>query len=94
MLCGVSFVGFLLFYFLYDAPERSIYLNGTCLLGRASVITQLLIDMARYCYGFLGVSMVMILIDQLLPYLKESVVCKSLVELGKISLGAWFEPSA
>ena len=89
VLCCVSFVGFLLFYFLYDAPERSVYLNGTCLLGRASVVTQLLIDMARYCYGFLGVSMVMILIDQLLPYLKESVVGKSLVELGKISLGIY-----
>jgi len=89
MLCGGSFVGFLLFYFLYDAPERSIYLNGTCLLGRASVGAQLLIDMARYCYGLLGVSMVMILIDQLLPYLKESVIGKSLVELGKISLGIY-----
>lgn len=89
MLCGISFVGFLLFYFLYDAPERSIYLNGTCLLGRASVITQLLIDMARYIYGFLGVIMVMILIDQLLGFLKESVVCKYIVKFGKMSLGIY-----
>ena len=86
---GISFMGFLLFYFFYDAPERPIYLNGTCLLGRDSMTGQLLIDLARYVYGFLGVSAVMILIDLVLPLFKESVACKYLVELGKMSLGIY-----
>ena len=50
---------------------------------------QLLIDLARYVYGFLGVSAVMILIDLVLPLFKESVACKYLVELGKMSLGIY-----
>lgn len=89
ILCGVSFAFFMLFYVFYDTPDKSIYQNGTCLLGRHSVSTQLFIDMARYIYGFVGVSMVMILVDQLLHYLKDSVVCKYVVEFGKMSLGIY-----
>ena len=88
-LWGASFVAFMLFYVFYDTPDKSIYLNGTCLLGRTSMTAQLLIDMERYCFGFLGISMVMILIDLLLPYLKGTAVCKCLVDLGKMSLGIY-----
>lgn len=89
IVCLLSFLAYMLFYFIYSTPDNSIYLNGTCLLGRTSITTQLFIDLARYFYGFLGVSMIMILINQLLPLFQKHIVCKHLVELGKMSLGIY-----
>lgn len=89
VLCGVTFLVFMCFYIYYDTPDKSIYHNGTCLLGRLSLLEQLFIDMARYIYGFLGVTMIMILTDQLLSYLKGSIVCKHLIEYGKMPLGIY-----
>ena len=90
VMCGIAFMAYMLFYVFYDNPDKSIYINGTCLLERGSFTMQLFIDMARYSYGFLGISMVMILIDQLLPLLqKHHVVLNCMVELGKMSLGIY-----
>lgn len=90
VLCGITLMTFALFFVFYDTPDKSIYINGTYLLGRVSVTKQLLIDMARYGYGFLGVSMVMILIEQLFPlFQKHHVVFNYLVNLGKMSLGIY-----
>ena len=90
--CGVgiaAFISFTLFYLLYDSPEKSVYLNGTCLLGRVSAVHQLVIDMARYIYGFVGVVIVMILVELLMSRLQRWGVVYVLTSLGKMSLGIY-----
>lgn len=81
---------YMLLYFVYDIPERSIYLNGTTLLGRGSLGVQLGIDIVRYLYGTVGIVMLMVAIDLLMPCLSRMVRLQSLLcLLGCHTLGIY-----
>lgn len=47
----------------YDKPEHSVYLNGTSLYGRESIVSQAIVDVLRYAYGWMGVVMTMVGVD-------------------------------
>lgn len=51
---------YMVLYYVYDTPCRSIYINGASLLGRDSMIEQCMIDMVRYVYGYLGIVMMLV----------------------------------
>lgn len=88
-LLVVSVSLYMVLYSVYDTPERSVYINGTYLLGRDSILMQFLIDITRYVYGFLGVVMVMVFFDLARQRINDLKLQKFIVELGRNTMGIY-----
>lgn len=81
---------YMVLYYVYDTPGRSIYINGASLLGRDSMIEQCMIDMVRYVYGYLGIVMMLVGIDLSVHHYMPSVYkWEWLLWLGKNTLGIY-----
>lgn len=80
---------FMLLYFVYDTPAHSVYHNGTCLLGRESLLGQASIDAARYAYGWAGVVAVMVFTDLLMSSAFLHRAESLLTYLGRNTLGIY-----
>lgn len=69
----VSFALYVLLSITYDTQGRSVYVNGISLTGRASLCSQLLIDVVRYIYGGLGIVMAMVVVKLFMETLQVSI---------------------
>lgn len=85
----VSMGVFLLLYYFFDTPEKSIYINGVSLYGRDNVFLQLGINVIRYIYGGLGVIIVMILVNLLPSSLFIRYPINTIVILGMNTMGIY-----
>lgn len=86
----LSTIFYLLFFYLYDKPNFSIYINGTCLIRNDHfLVSQLIIDILRFVYALIGISMVMIGIDIIKEKICNSFISTLLIRLGNNTLGIY-----